>query len=95
MGSRRSRRKGRAGHEALATHHVGGRGDHVGRRRYWGHARQGGGGSVSEQLVRSVSLRQRILGGQQSLCGRAVPLPLGVLLEGVGDGDRSVAQILT
>jgi len=89
-----SGREGRAGHEALARHHVGRGRHHVGGRRDWSDCGQGSGGRVSKQLVRSVSLRERVLGSQQSLCSRAVPLPLGVLLEGVGDGDRPVAQIL-
>jgi len=44
--------------------------------------------------VRPVSLGQRVLSSQQSLSCRAVSLALGVLLEGVRDGDGSVAQIL-
>ena len=94
MRSGGSWRQGGAGHEALARHHVGRRRNHVGRGRYWGRRGQRGRGGVSKQLVGSVSLGQRVLGCQQSLSCRAVPLPLGVLLEGVRDGDGSVAQVL-
>ena len=94
MGSWRSWGQWRAGHEALAGHHVGRRRNHVWRWRDRGDAGQWSWGGVSEQLVRSVSLGQRVLGSQQSLSCRAVSLTLRVLLEGVRDGDGSVAQIL-
>ena len=90
----RSWRHWRPGHEALARHHVGRGRHHVGRRRDWSHGGKWGRRSVSKQLVRSVCLGERILGSQQPLCCRAVSLPLGVLLECVGDRDGSVAQIL-
>ena len=89
-----SRGQWRAGHEPLAWHHVGRGRNHVWRGRYRGHSRQWCRGGVSEQLVGSVSLGQRVLGSQQSLSRGAVSLTLGVLLEGVRDGDGSVAQIL-
>ena len=41
-----------------------------------------------------VGLRERVLGGEEALGGRAVALALGVLLEGVGHGDRPVTQVL-
>ena len=44
--------------------------------------------------MRPVGLRERVLRSQQPLGGRAVPLALGVLLEGVGDCDGPVAEIL-
>ena len=67
-------------HVAPGPHHVRRR-----RHRVDAHAGHGSGRGVSEQLVRPVSLGQRVLGGQQTLSGRAVPLALGVLLECVGD----------
>ena len=94
VGARGTWRQWGAGHEALARHHVGRGRHHVGRRRHRSHGGQWGRRSVSKQLVRSVCLGERILGSQQPLCCRAVSLPLGVLLECVGDRDGSVAQIL-
>jgi len=58
------------------------------------HAGQGHRGRVSKQLVRPVSLREGILGSQESLRCRAMPLALGILLEGIGDGYSPVAQVL-
>ena len=45
--------------------------------------------------MRPVGLGERVLSGQQSLGGRAVTLPLAVFLEGVGDGDGPVAEVLS
>ena len=90
----RSWRQWRPGHEALARHHVWRGRNHVWWRRDRGHRGQRGRGGVSKQLVRPVCLGQRVLGSQQSLSCRAVSLALRVLLEGVRDGDGSVAQIL-
>lgn len=42
----------------------------------------------------SVRVGQRVLCCQEALGGRAVALPLGVLLEGIRDGDGPVAQVL-
>lgn len=42
-----------------------------------------------------VCLRERVLRCQQALGGRAVPLALGILLEGVGHGDGPVAEVLS
>lgn len=42
-----------------------------------------------------VCLREGVLGSQQPLCSRAVPLAFGILLEGVRDGDGPVAQVLS
>lgn len=41
-----------------------------------------------------VGLGEGVLRGQQSLCGRAVALSLGVLLEGVRHRDGPVAEVL-
>jgi hypothetical protein len=41
-----------------------------------------------------VSLRERVLGHKETFCGAAVPLSLRVFLEGVGDGDGAVAEVL-
>ena len=62
-----------------------------GRRR--GHG-EWDGGRVGEELVRSVGLRERILGGEEALGCGSVTLAFGVLLEGIGDGDSAVAEVL-
>jgi hypothetical protein len=49
---------------------------------------------VGKQLMRPVRLRERVLRGEQPLCGRPVTLALGVLLEGIRDGDGAVAEVL-
>lgn len=40
-------------------------------------------------------MRQWILGCQEPLGSRAVPLAFGILLEGIGDSDGPVAEILS
>lgn len=52
-------------------------------------------GSISEELVRSRHLCERVLGSEHALCSRAVPLSFGVFLEGVGHGYCPVAQVLS
>lgn len=71
----------------VSTHHTRRRGN---RSDGW----QGDRRSICKQLMGSVCLRQRVLCSQQSLSCRAVSLPLGVLLECIGDGNCSVTQIL-
>ena len=51
-------------------------------------------GHIREDLMRSIVWEQRVLGSQQALRRRAMPFALGVLLEGVGAGDRAIAQEL-
>ena len=91
------RRHGRARGRDGGRHVAGRPAHHVGRGRHRGHASHRGqrsGRGVGEQLMRPVSLGQRVLGRQQPLRCRPVPLALGVFLERVRDGDGSVAQIL-
>ena len=52
------------------------------------------GRRVGEELMRSIGLGKRILRGEQTFGGAAVALALGVLLEGEGDGDAAIAEIL-
>ena len=87
-GMRARRTRGKWRHGSWWRHrrwHVAPGPHHVGRRRHWVNAGHGSGRGVSKQLVRPVSLGQRVLGSQQTLSSRAVSLALGVLLECVGD----------
>ncbi len=53
-----------------------------------------GGRSVGEELMGPLGLGQRVLGGEEALGLGAVPLALRVFLEGEGDGDGPVAEVL-
>lgn len=68
--------------------------DHARRRRYRSNGCNGNGGSVGEQLMRSVGLGEGVLRGEKPLRCGAVAFALAVLLEGVADGDGSVAEVL-
>ena len=77
-------------------------------RHWWSHRRTAGRNNtaasasrttvrwwrVGEELMWSLGLRQRILGGEEALGFRAVSFTFCVLLKSVGDGDRTVAQVL-
>lgn len=41
-----------------------------------------------------ISLRQRILSSQKAFRGGAVPFSFAVLLEGVGNGNGPIAEVL-
>lgn len=57
--------------------------------RWWGNWR------IGKQLMRTICVRQRILGGQETFSRGSVSLSLRVLLEGVRNRDGSVAEILS
>lgn len=59
-------------------------------RHRWRHGR-----CIGKELMGPVCLRERILGGEEPFGRGSVTLPLGVLLESVGDGDGPVAQVLS
>ena len=44
--------------------------------------------------MRFVGLRERVLGREEAFGGAAVPLSLRVFLEGVGDRNGAVAEVL-
>lgn len=67
---------------------------HAWRRRYRSNGCDGDWRSVGEQLMGSVRLGERVLCGEETLRSGAVALTLAVLLEGVADGDGSVAEVL-
>lgn len=97
MRSRRARRQRR--HSAGRRHRRGRHAWSAGWRRDRGRcARRRSRGRhrwrVGEKLVGPVGLGKRVLSGEQTLGRGAVAFTLGVLLEGVADGDGSVAQVL-
>jgi hypothetical protein len=66
------------------------------RRRHchsWGHHAHRR--RVGEELMGAVSLRERVLCGQETFSGRAVTFAFRVFFERVRDGDGAVAEVLT
>lgn len=67
---------------------------HPWRRRNRSNCCDGDRRSVGEELMWSVCLGEGVLGGEKALRCGAMAFALAVLLEGVADGDGSVAEVL-